>query len=293
MYLYLIFFVIFFLIYNNYFKTKKIKIPKKKRLKRKKKRKLKKKNIEKFNNDYPISNQVNIKVNNFDNIIDNYNLKRINNILEEVKNFANYNVPEIKFNQMNLPVTQSEIDLNKIQPIIKYLIDSINKIGKNLHKIKLMEIDNAMQYSTDIQSFISFRAICKYKIKVNNSFNLKNLNSNYKHPNIKHDLVILFELVSEKNGNEDNFFDVENMKSDKIYIKKISIIDIDSGKYLPGENIDDYDSFFAYSKIMSNKIVDNKYLENKKLFNQNEVKNLTKNIDSEEKLDLTIESFFK
>ena len=194
---------------------------------------------------------------------------------------------------MNLPITQKLIDVVKLQPIISYLINSINKIGKDLHSIELIEVKNPIQYSTDFQSLISFRTICKYTIKVNDSYNLKNTDPSYKKPNIKHDLVILFELISQKNSNEDSFFKADQINSDKIYIKKINIIDIDSGQYLPGNNLDNFNSFFKYSYNLTNKIVDNKYLETKKNINQNEVNNLTKNIKNNDNNDITIESFFK
>jgi hypothetical protein len=293
MYSYLLIFSICFFIYY-YFNNKIYKnINKIKYKKHKKYKKYKK--IEKFNisNSYPISNQINVKVNNFDNIIDNYNLKRINNILQEVRNIANYGNSPIKFNNMNLPVSQQNISINRIEPIVSYLINNINKIGNGFHTIKLLDIQNPMQYSTDIQSLITFRIVSQYTIKVNDSYNLKNTNPSYKHPKIKNDLVILFELISQKNNFEELFLDLNSIKTDKIYINKINLIDIDKGKYLPGNNLDEFNSYFKYTQILSNQIVQEKHLETKKKQNQNEVNNLTKSISNNNNTDITIESFFK
>jgi hypothetical protein len=292
MFSYIFIFVIFIFIYF-YYDNNNI-ISKNKIHKKKKKKKRKIKRIEKFNsNSYPISNQINVKVNNFDNIIDNYNLKRINNIMNEVRNIANYGISPFKFNEMNLPVTQHNISLKKIKPIVLYLIDNINKIGNGFHTIKLINIKNPIQYSTDFQSLITFRIVTKYTIKINDSYNLKNTDPSFKHPKIKNDLVILFELISQKNNFDDLFNNLDSIKTDKIFINKIKLIDIDKGQYLPGNNLEDYNSYFKYNKILSNKIIQEKYLENKKISNKNEVNNLTETIDNNNNSEITIESFFK
>ena len=236
---------------------------------------------------YPVSYQKNISINNTvpgAMSLNNYGFKNLINIIKQVKKNGNKGIIPLKFNQQFLPIKRSIIGKDKIEPIIEYIVSSINKIGAGFNKIKLDKVKNICKEETDIDVRITFDLHCKYFKKLNiyhymnrrvNVFGEKIDKNTFKIS----DLVLRCVIISSKALVDDIFVNQVN-NIDKIYIDKLYILGLMNDDYLPGSQVSDFWKYYNTDVPFSNKIIDERYIANKIKKNKREVNNLTKELDT-------------
>ena len=81
-----------------------------------------------FSPYYPISNQVVVKDNNFENEIEDFRLEKIKKVLKEVIFNANEgNTNYMQFNYADRPVIKNMMTKDKLKPLTEFLMDAINR----------------------------------------------------------------------------------------------------------------------------------------------------------------------
>lgn len=215
-------------------------------------------------------------------------------IPEFVTKFDFYQDHRAIFNEAGRPVTTKNLTIKKVQPMIKYLLQLINKLGNEEHKIKLLKVDNIKMKETDNQGKIYFYMECEYRKK------------RRKKKDWKKKVTIYVELIARKKF-IDNIFEPKNLKGiddliaskksldtfEKIYIKEFKIIGVHHSKfhnYLPGNPVKKWekskplDIYFEpgeYNKIILSKDLINQTLKSQKIKNQDETGFLTREYEKE------------
>lgn len=211
---------------------------------------------------YPISFQQNIVVNPENKSMDNDKYFYILRILRQVKDLGNYGYTEpLVFNVPDLPVTKTTLnkeEIYKLSPIMNYIIQTMNKLGNGNDIFVFIESKHATKEEIEHQIRLRFDIICTYKKKINETYF-----DGKKKEVIAYigDMIIDTEIIFQKDYIDDIF--TKNDKFDKLYINTLRLNGFGSDDMLPGNNVDDYTTYFYYNPNYTNIIVDKKYLENK------------------------------
>jgi len=211
-----------------------------------------------FSPYYPISNQVKVEVNNFDNNINDDRLIFLRDVLKNVKYNANdKDDKHYTFNYANRPIITNSMDGKKIEPITNFLLEAINKDLQKDHELNLIKLDEIGKVEIDDEVKVTFKMICEYKIKNNKSY--KYNKQEYKNSSNENNLIIDVEIIS-----------IRKIDDEKLHLNTLNIIGIE-GDYLPGSNYYKNNKQYLFTESLSNKIIINKNnINNKETNNINE-----------------------
>lgn len=202
---------------------------------------------------YPISSDVNIKVNNFKGDIEDFRLNKLKEVLESVKFNANDGENEyLIFNYADRPITKSIYSAEKVKPITDFLMEAIGSNLPDGHTLSIKKLQEISKLEVEEEAKVTFKMICSYKI--NSSQNSEYRGTVHKNPD-NNDLVIDVEVISIKKSNVE-----------KLHLNNLSIMGTTS-KYLPGSNYYKNDEQYLFSQSLSNKLVETKIDENRKEMN--------------------------
>lgn len=194
-----------------------------------------------FSPYYPISSQIVVKENNFENEIEDFRLETLKKVLKTVIFNANDgNTDYLQFNYANRPVIKNIMTEDKLNPITKFLLQSVNSNLPEGHTLKLVELKDMFKNEIDNEVKVNFKMFCEYKIKVTN---------NYKYDR-------------QKNNSNNLIFDVEvlskrTIDNEKLHLNTLKLIGLD-GEYLPGSNYYKINNNYLFDKSLTNKIINNK-----------------------------------
>ena len=168
---------------------------------------------------YPISSPLEDDYFNNINSITSPKLSMLRNVLNQVYIFTNQSVEPIKFNFVNRPIEQSEVDPIIIKKMANMIIDLINKFGDPLLKVKFIQTENEISEQTTEQNRINFDI--KLELSYADSENL----GIYIQPDI---IYIQAEYIFEKIYNDQYYSNnplQTNTKVDfKTYLLKLIVI---------------------------------------------------------------------
>jgi hypothetical protein len=240
-----------------------------------------------YQNDISIGNTI-ISTDNYDfdtGHIINYDLSHLIRIINQTKILANGST-SLTFNKQFLPVSIDYIDKSKLSPIINYIKTLINKLGNQLHIIKVNDIADVCKEETDFDMRISFDMNVSYYRVINDTYyenkqliknktpiNLEGIGKAYK----IQDVIIKAVIIAKKSIIDDIFVN-KNGDIDDIYISKLYIMGLMDDQYLPGSNVTEFDLYWNKNRPMSNRIVDERIIRDLKAKHQSEVNNLTKKL---------------
>ena len=195
-----------------------------------------------FSPYYPISNQILVKNNNYENEIEEFRLEVIKKVLKKVIYNANEgNTNYLQFNYSNRPVIKNLMTEDKLNSLSEFLLKSINSNLPEGHTLILVELKDMFKNEIDDEVKVNFKMICEYKIKVLN---------NYKYD------------IQKKNNSNNLIFDVEvlskrTIDNEKLHLNYLKLVGI-NGEYLPGSNYYKTSNHYLFSESLTNKIIDNK-----------------------------------
>jgi len=203
-----------------------------------------------FSPYYPISDQVVVKENNFENEIEDFRLEKIKKVLKEVIFNANEgNTNYMQFNYADRPVIKNMMTDDKLKPLTGFLIDSINSNLPKGHTLKILELKDMYKNEVDDEVKVNFKMTCEYKIKsVNNyKYERQEFTSNQN----KNSLILDVEILSKRTTD-----------TEKLHLNTLNLVGID-GEYLPGSNYYKNDNHYLFTNSLSNKIIESKKKLNK------------------------------
>ena len=97
-----------------------------------------------FSPYYPISNQINLAFNNYNNNIDDFRLNVLKDVLSKViKNANDGNENYLEFNYRNKPLVKTTMKVGSLNPLTDFLVESINSNLPNNHFLNLIKIGRA------------------------------------------------------------------------------------------------------------------------------------------------------
>jgi hypothetical protein len=217
---------------------------------------------------YPITTDINPKYNNYNNSIEDSRLNILKNSLKKVRISSNDGSEKFKiFNQINLPVIKNNLELNDIKPVIDFILNKTNNELGNSHTLIIDDVIDIHKYETESEVKINFRLICQFKIRTNDTNTF--VKQEYTNKSNENKLIILVELLSKRNYDDEN-----------IYINYIQISGLTGGKHLPGKNYYDNANVFLFSDYKSENII-----KNKQNINAEEVNNQNRNIPEDNILE--------
>jgi hypothetical protein len=210
-----------------------------------------------FSPYYPISNQINLAFNNFNNNIDDFRLNVLKDVLNRViRNANDGNENYLEFNYRNSPVVKTNMKVDKLNPLTDFLVESINSNLPKNHFLTLVNLEDIVKLEVDKEVKINFKMICEYKIKTNRTYEYER--QKYNIDEKQNNLVLDVEVISlKKGGNE------------KLHLNYINMIGL-SSSYLPGSNysnLNSYNNFDSLSNSITeddlpdNSVNDTKYSE--------------------------------
>lgn len=210
-----------------------------------------------FSPYYPISNQINLAFNNFNNNVDDFRLNVLKDVLNKViKNANDGNENYLEFNYRNKPIVKNSMKVGKLNPLTDFLVESINSNLPKNHFLTLVNLEDIVKLEVDNEVKINFKMICEYKIKTNRTYEYER--QKYNIDEKQNNLVLDVEVISlKKNGNE------------KLHLNYINMIGL-SSNYLPGSNymnVNSYNNFDSLSNTITedelpdNSVNDTKYSE--------------------------------
>lgn len=206
-----------------------------------------KKNISKeyfeviFSPYYPISNQINLAFNNYNNNIDDFRLNVLKEVLNIViKNANDGNDNYLEFNVKNSPIVKNSMKVGMLNPLTDFLVESINSNLPNNHSINLINLEDIVKMEVENEVKINFKMICEYKIKTNRTYEYER--QKYKIDEKQNNLVLDVEVISLKNNN-----------NEKLHLNYINMIGL-STSYLPGGNYMNLNSYNNFDNL-SNSII--------------------------------------
>lgn len=204
-----------------------------------------------FNQYYPISNDVSVKVNNYKGDIEDHRLDTLKEVLESVKFNANDGENEyIVFNYMDKPVHKSLYNAQKVKPVTDFLMESISSNLPKGHNLSIKKLQEISKLEIEGEAKVNFKMICEYKI--NSKKNIMHTKQVHDENDRNNDLVIDVEVLSiQKNDQE------------KLHLNNLSVMGI-TNKYLPGSNYYKNDEQYLFTNSLSNKII-NYDINNKKI----------------------------
>jgi len=210
-----------------------------------------------FSPYYPISNQINLAFNNFNNNVDDFRLNVLKDVLNRViRNANDGNENYLEFNYRNSPVVKNTMKVGKLNPLTDFLVDSINSNLPKNHFLTLINLEDIVKLEVDNEVKINFKMICEYKIKTNRTYEYER--QKYSIDEKQNNLVLDVEVISlKKGGNE------------KLHLNYINMIGL-SSNYLPGGNymnVSSYNNFDSLSNTITeedlpdNSVNDTRYSE--------------------------------
>ncbi len=226
---------------------------------------------------YPVSHEVDQPIDTVDASIGHHRVRVMKNILEMTRDFGNRDIQEPKlFNTMYLPVTRSKMSVDEVKPIVDYLVDTINKLGKGIHVVTLLDVQDIFKDETERQSLVSFRMVFDYKVDMNDT-HYQSVREGTAGEE-ENDLIIDVEIISDR-AVMDDIFANDDTRMEKVYISRLHIVGLTHGDYLPGSNVSESNYFYPYTVSLSNKIIDEVTTKQKDLL-QEEVNNITKELET-------------
>ena len=194
-----------------------------------------------FSPYYPISSQVIVKDNNFENEIDDFRLEVLKKVLKTVIFNANEgNTNYLQFNYANRPVIKNIMTDDKLKPLTDFLLQSINSNLPEGHILKLVELKDMFKNEIDDEVKVNFKMFCEYKIKVLNNYKYDRQKNN------SNNLIFDIEVLSKR-----------TIDNEKLHLNILKLVGID-GEYLPGSNYYKISNNYLFDKSLTNKIIDNK-----------------------------------
>lgn len=234
---------------------------------------------------YPVTHQVVTSPDSVNDAITSEKLTELTKILQVAKDYANKDIINpIRFNHMYLPVTMTQLSPIDVKPITDYLLASINKLGKGVHILNLVDVINIRKEETERQSLIRFRMVCDYKVKLNGThFHYRRTRPTREREN---NLIIECVMVSEREIIDD-IFEAKKTNMDRVYVARLHIVDTTPGDFLPGYSEGYYpNNMYPYTLSLTNRISPYGWIASKKRLNQEEVGNITREIETADpKLD--------
>ena len=210
-----------------------------------------------FSPYYPISNQINLAFNNYNNNIDDFRLSVLKDVLSKViKNANDGNDNYLEFNYKNSPIVKTSMKIGTLNPLTDFLIKSINSNLPNNHFLSLLNLEDIVKLEIENEVKINFKMICEYKIKTNRTYEYER--QKYKIDEKQNNLVLDVEVISLKNNN-----------NEKLHLNYINMIGL-SSSYLPGgnymnlgnyNNFDNLSNSITEDELPDNSINDTKYSE--------------------------------
>ena len=210
-----------------------------------------------FSPYYPITNQINLAFNNFNNNIDDFRLNVLKDVLNKViKNANDGNDNYLEFNYKNSPIVKNTMKVGSLNPLTDFLLDSINSNLPNNHFINLLNLEDIVKLEVDNEVKINFKMICEYKIKTNRTYEYER--QKYNIDEKQNNLVLDVEVISLKKGD-----------NEKLHLNYINMIGL-SSNYLPGgnymklgnyNNFDNVSNSITEDELPDNSINDTKYSE--------------------------------
>ena len=162
------------------------------------------------------------------------NINLLENIIERTINQLNSNKGKKIFNQASLPVTKYQISFNRIEPLIKHIISSINTNLPKNEFIILEDTKDIIKYEIEEEVKLNFRLLCQYKT------NSKVI-----------DIILSVEIISIRNNEISN--SDENIHINHIILKGSVVSNsLPDNEYLKGNYI------FTINESMSNNIINDK-----------------------------------
>lgn len=210
-----------------------------------------------FSPYYPISNQINLAFNNYNNNIDDFRLNVLKDVLSKViKNANDGNENYLEFNYRNKPLVKTTMNVGSLNPLTDFLVESINSNLPNNHFLNLINLENIVKLEVENEVKINFKMICEYKIKTNRTYEYER--QQYKIDEKQNNLVLDVEVVSLKNNN-----------NEKLHLNYINMVGL-STSYLPGgnymnlgnyNNFDNLSNSITNEELPDNSVNDTKYSE--------------------------------
>jgi len=203
-----------------------------------------------FSPYYPISNQVVVKDNNFENEIEDFRLEKIKKVLKEVIFNANEgNTNYMQFNYADRPVIKNMMTKDKLKPLTEFLMDAINSNLPKGHTLKILELKDMYKNEVDDEVKVNFKMVCEYKIKSLNNYKYERQEFTSKQN--KNSLILDVEVLSKR-----------TIDTEKLHLNTLNLVGID-GEYLPGSNYYKNDSHYLFTNSLSNKLITSKKNLNK------------------------------
>ena len=194
-----------------------------------------------FSPYYPISSQIVVKENNFENEIEDFRLETLNKVLKTVILNANDgNTNYLQFNYANRPVIKNIMTEDKLIPLTDFLLQSINSNLPEGHTLKLVDLKDMFKNEIDDEVKVNFKMFCEYKIKVLNNYKYDRQKNN------SNNLIFDIEILSKR-----------SMDNEKLHLNTLKLVGLDN-EYLPGSNYYKIDNNYLFNKSLTNKIINNK-----------------------------------
>lgn len=196
-----------------------------------------------FSPYYPISNQVNVKVNNLEDTIDDDRLNILKNVLTRVRVNGNDGDDSYHtFNYANRPVIKNVMTNEKLKPITNFLMEAINNNLPDGHKLLLVKLEQMSKMEVEEEVLVNFQMICEYKITTNKNYKYER--QEFKNEKNDNNLIIDVEVLSTKKIDEE-----------KLYLNVLNLMGV-KGENLPGSNYYKNDDEFLFTESLTNKILD-------------------------------------
>ena len=124
-----------------------------------------------FSPYYPISSQITVRNNNYENEIEDFRLETLKKVLKKVIFDANDgNTNYIQFNYSNRPIIKNLLTEDKIKPLTEFLLQSINSNLPEGHNLKVVDLKDMFKNEIENEVKVNFKMFCEYKIKVLNNY---------------------------------------------------------------------------------------------------------------------------